>query len=114
MRKNGTFVYTDTERECTVQEVLYHLFGIPIPVIAEPSQWIRYRRKPEIIEVSEDQSRVLVDFSAESLSGERFGGTCLYARILGVWNAYTIKPNQSQSIATAEAWLEKRKWKDWG
>ena len=24
------------------------------------------------------------------------GPTCLYARILGEWNAYTIKPNQSQ------------------
>lgn len=114
MQQDLQFVYTETGRECTVQEALYHFFDISIPVIAEPSQWTRYRRKPEIVEVSEDQSRVLVRFSAESLSGERFGGTCLYARILGEWNAYTIKPNQSQSIASAETWLEKREWEDWG
>ncbi len=108
------FVYTETGRECTVQEALYHFFEIPIPVIAEPSQWIRYRRKPKIVEVSEGQSRVLVRVSAESLSGEGFGGTCLYARIFGEWNVYTIKPNQSQSIVSAEAWLEKREWMDWG
>jgi hypothetical protein len=113
MQQDLQFVYTETGRKCTVQEALYHFFEIPIPVIAEPSQWIRYRRKPEIVEVSEDRSRVLVRFLAESLSGESFGGTCLYAQIRGEWNAYTIKPNQSQSIATAEAWLEKRKWEDW-
>jgi hypothetical protein len=114
MQQDRQFVYMETRKACTVQEALYYLFRISIPVIAEPTQWIRYRRKPEIVEVSEDQSRVLVRFSAESLSGESFGGTCLYARILGEWNAYTIKPNQSQSIASAEAWLEKRKWEDWG
>ncbi len=114
MQQNLQFVYTETGKKCTVQEVLYHFFEIPIPVIAEPSQWIRYHRKPEIVEVSEDQSRVLVRFLADTLSGERFGGTCLYARNLGEWDAYTIKPNQSQSIASAEAWLQKREWEDWG
>ena len=28
--------------------------------------------------------------------------------------AYTIKPNQSQNIATAETWLAKRNWESWG
>ena len=28
--------------------------------------------------------------------------------------AYTIKPNQSQDIATAETWLAKRNWESWG
>ena len=114
MQQDLQFVYTETGRKCTAQEALSHFFEVPIPVIAEPSQWIRYRRKPEIVEVSEDQSRKLVRLSAETLSGERFGGICLYARILGEWNVYTIKPNRSQSIASAEAWLEKRGWEDWG
>jgi len=114
MQQDRQLVYTETGRKCSVQEALYHFFELPIPVIAEPSQWIRYRRRPEIVEVNEDRSRILVRFSAESLSGDSFGGTCLYARVLGDWNAYTIKPNQSRSIASAEAWLEKRKWKDWG
>lgn len=114
MQQDRQFVYTETGRKCSVQEALYHFFELPIPVIAEPSQWIRYRRRPEIVEVNEDRSRILVRFSAESLSGDSFGGTCLYARVLGDWNAYTIKPNQSRSIASAAAWLEKRKWEDWG
>lgn len=114
MQPDRQFVYTETGRKCSVQEALYHFFEIPIPVVAEPSKWIRYRRSPEIVEVNEDRSRILVRFSAESLSGDRFGGTCLYARVLGDWNAYTIKPNQSRSIASAEAWLEKRKWEGWG
>ena len=114
MHQGLQFDFTETGKECTVQEALYHFFEIPIPVIAEPSQWIRYHRKPEIVEVSEDRSKVLVRFIADTLSGERFGGTCLYARLLGVWDAYTIKPNQSQNIVSAEAWLKKREWEDWG
>jgi hypothetical protein len=114
MQPDRQFVYTETGRKCSVQEALYHFFEIPIPVVAEPSQWIRYRRSPVIVEVNEDRSKILVRFSAESLSGESFGGTCLYARVIGDWNAYTIKPNQSRSIASAEAWLEKRKWEGWG
>ena len=58
--------------------------------------------------------RVLVRFTAESWSGESFGGTCLYLKRLGDWAAYTIRPNQSQNIANAEAWLVKRNWKSWG
>jgi hypothetical protein len=26
---------------------------------------------------------------------------------------FTIKPNQSNSMATAIAWLKKREWRDW-
>ncbi len=113
MQPDRHFVYSETGGKCSVQEALHHFFGIPIAVVAEPSQWIRYRRSPEIVEVNEDRSRILVRFSAESFSGDSFGGTCLYARVLGDWNAYTIKPNQSHSIASAEAWLEKRKWGGW-
>ena len=113
-QRDGHFVYSETGRACAVQEVLYYYFAVPIPVIAEPSPWIRYRRTPEIVEVRENPSRILVDFSAESLSGDTFGGTCLYAQVCGEWHAYTIKPNQSESIASAEAWLEKRGWQDWG
>ena len=65
------------------------------------------------MEFSDDKTRVLVRFTAESWSGETFGGTCLYLNRNGRWGAYVIKPNQSESIATAEAWLAKRKWESW-
>jgi hypothetical protein len=42
-----------------------------------------------------------------------FGGTCLYAQRHGVWGAYTVKPSESDSIATAEARLIKGKWEAW-
>ena len=67
-----------------------------------------------IVEGSLDRSRVLVRFGAMSWSGEDFGGTCLYAQRDGRWGAYRIRPSQSRDIATAEAWLVKRKWKQWG
>ncbi len=71
-------------------------------------------RTPRIIEFSEDRTRVLVRFTAMSWSGESFGGTCLYLKREERWGAYTIRPNQSQSIAMAEAWLVKRNWISWG
>ena len=110
---NGHFVYTDTGEDCSVQEALFHYFGLPIEVVAEPSAWYSYQRRPKITEVSEDRTRVLVQFMATSMSGESFGGTCLYIRRDDRWAAYTIKPNESRTIAQAEAWLVKRKWRAW-
>ena len=49
---------------------------------------------------------MLVRFGAMSSSGESFGGTCLYA--------YRIRPSESRDIASAETWLAKRKWRQWG
>lgn len=112
MRDEFHFVYAQTQEEATVQEALYHFFGVPIQVIAEPRQWYIYHRRPEIIEVNQDQSAVLVSFTAESWTGS-FGGICLYAMRDGEWQEFTIKPNQSQSIASSLAWLEKRKWRAW-
>lgn len=71
-----------------------------------------YYRKPHILEVSRDRRRVLVRFSTSSLSGE-FGGTCLYICREGRWDAFTIRPSESDDIASAERWLEKRKWRAW-
>jgi hypothetical protein len=65
------------------------------------------------MEASEDRTRVLVRFTAESMSGESFGGTCLYVCQDGQWGAYTIRPSESKTIAQAEAWLGKRKWRAW-
>ena len=31
----------------------------------------------------------------------------------GQWGAYTIRPSESKTIAQAEAWLVKRKWRAW-
>jgi hypothetical protein len=111
-RGNLKFVYSDTGEACTTQEVLFHYYGVPIDVIVEPRIWYRYHRKPHIVEDSEDRQRVLVVFSASSLSGS-FGGTCLYICRDGKWGAFTIKPSESGNIASAEVWLTKRKWREW-
>ncbi len=113
-RERGRFVYAETGSACSVQETLYHFFGLPIHVIAQPNGWYSCHRKPRIVEFSEDRTRVLVDFTAISWSGESFGGTCLYLKREERWGAYTIRPNQSENIAMAEAWLVKRNWKSWG
>lgn len=101
--------------EAGVQEVLYHHFGLPLDVIAEPSGWYELHRTPVMVDHDAARGRVLVDFSAlDWRRGERFGGRCLYAEREGAWAAYTIKPSASGSIRTAEAWLAKRGWEDWG
>jgi len=91
---------------------LFHYFGLPLEVIAEPSEWYSYHREPEIVESGKDKKRVLVRFSAVGPFGE-FGGSCLYAERDGSWDAYTLRPSESRNIATAEAWLVKRKWEAW-
>ena len=111
--KQTHFIYEATDQPCTVQEALYHYFGLPIPVIAQPVVWYSRYRTPQIVESSDDRTRVLVRFLSWSMSGEVFGGTCLYVQRNGEWEAYTIRPNQSHDIATAERWLSKRKWKSW-
>jgi len=113
MDRNRGFKYEDTAEKASVQEVLFHFFGLPIDVIAEPSAWYSYRRTPMIVEVSDDQTRVLVRFMATSMSGESFGGTCLYIHKDDGWAACTVKPSESETITTAEAWLVKRKWRAW-
>ena len=108
---NLQFFYKKTGVMCSVQESLYHFFGLPIDVIAEPRQWYQYHRTPEIVEVSEDLSRILVTFSSMNMmSGSQFHGTCLYAKNDDSWNAYTVRPNMSHDIAAAVSWLEKKKW----
>ncbi len=112
MLENFRFVYVSTGEECTFHEAMFHFFGIPIDIIAEPRQWYVYHRKPQIIEVSEDRTRVLAQFTAYGMSGP-ISGVCLYAIADDKWGAFTIKPNQSGDIATAIAWLKKRKWQEW-
>jgi hypothetical protein len=108
------FAYAETGETCSAQEALFHEFGLPLPVLVEPSEWYSYHRKPVLAEASEDRARVLVRFGAMSLSGERFGGTCLYACRDGRWGAYRVRPSEGRDIASAEAWLVKRKWRQWG
>jgi len=108
------FIYAEAGDESSVQEALFHHFGLPLAVIAEPSEWNSYHREPKLVEWRKDLTRVLVRFTAESFSGGEFGGTCLYACRDGQWGAYPIKPSDSRDIAGAEAWLVKRKWRAWG
>jgi hypothetical protein len=113
LRDDGLFRYQDSGEICTLQEVLFHYFSLPPAVIAEPRSWYRFHRTPTIVEMSADRTRVLVRFSGISRSGQSFGGSCLYALKDGAWGAYPIKPSESGSIKTAEAWLVKRDWKAW-
>jgi len=113
MDKNLNFTYTNTGRKCSVQEALYHFFGIPIDVIAEPTGWYMYHRRPGIIEVSDDRKSILVKFLSMGTYGS-FGGKCLYKKLnANKWDAYPIKPNQSKNIETSIAWLKKRDWNPW-
>jgi hypothetical protein len=113
-RGGNAFVYVGSDEVCSAQEALFHHFGLPLHILVEPSEWYSFHRKPIIVEGSEDRTRVLVRFGAVSSSGEDFGGTCLYACREGRWGAYRIRPSESRDIATAEAWLVRRKWKQWG
>jgi hypothetical protein len=108
-----SFYYTNSNKQLGVQEVLYHYFGVPVPVIAEPRKWYIRHRTPRIREVDIDADTILVDFTSSSMCGDSFGGTCLYMKIEGQWNVFTIRPNQSLSIESSLSWLEKRKWQDW-
>jgi len=86
---------------------------VPLPVVAEPRYWFSMHRTPKIVEADRARERVLVRFGAFEPSGALYG-TCLYARVDGGWNCFTIKPSASASIASAEAWLIKQDWADWG
>ena len=112
-REGTTFVDAESGEGCSAQEALFHYFRLPLHVLVEPSEWYSYHRKPTIAEGSEDRTRVLVRFGAMSSSGESFGGTCLYTLRDGRWGAYPIRPSESRDIASAEAWLVKRKWRAW-
>ena len=70
-------------------------------------------RKPAIAEVSATNDGVLIRFVADGMS-DSFYGTCMYALRDGAWGCYTIKPSASETIATAETWLNNRDWEDWG
>src|SRR3954447_19657386 len=47
--KDNEFVYADTGEGCSVQEALFHFFGLPVEVIAEPAVWYSYHRTPHIV-----------------------------------------------------------------
>ena len=94
------------------QVVLHREIGVPVRVLAEPRYWYSMHRTPFIAEVNGQKDRVLVRFGAGGISGS-FHGTCLYACRDGEWGCYTVKPNASETAATAERWLEKRHWEDW-
>jgi hypothetical protein len=108
------FVYAQTGEVCSAQEAMFHYFGVPLHVLVEPYEWYSRHRTPTIVDCDRDRTRVLVRFGAMSWSGEDFGGTCLYACQDGDWDAYRIKPSESKDIASAESWLVKRKWREWG
>jgi len=109
----GALANEHLEGDPAAQVFLYREIGVPIPVLAEPGHWYAMHRQPVVAEVSDSRDRVLVRFVAHGLSGS-FHGTCLYARRDGDWGCYTIKPSASTTIASAEEWLDKRRWEDWG
>ena len=75
--KDNKFVYSESGEGCLLcKEALFHYFGLPIEIIVQPKLWYSYHRTPHIAEGSKDRTRVLVRFSAFSLSGS-FGGDLL-------------------------------------
>jgi hypothetical protein len=109
----GTLARKRKDGERSVQEVLHGDFGVPLPVLTEPRYWYSMHRTPRVVDADSARARVLVRFEAFGPSGA-FHGTCLYARVDGEWDCYTIKPSASASIASAEGWLARRGWEDWG
>jgi hypothetical protein len=109
----GSLVARKRGAKPSAQQILQRDFKVPIRVLAEPEYWYSMHRKPAIAEVNDTKDRVLVRFAAYGMSGS-FHGTCLYALKDGEWGCYTIKPSASETIATAETWLNKRDWEDWG
>ena len=97
----------------SAQVVLHRDFKIPLRILAEPGDWYSMHRKPTIAEINGTNDRVLVRFVACGRSGP-IQGSCVYALRNGDWDCYTIKPSASETIATAEMWLNKRDWEDWG
>jgi hypothetical protein len=65
--------------------------------------------KRAIAEVNDTKDRVLVSFITGGLSGS-FYGTCLYALRKNEWCYYTLKPSVSETISSAEKWLDKHDW----
>jgi hypothetical protein len=121
-----TFFYRASARRCTAQEALHFYFGIPLNVLIHPRGWYVRHRIPQIVEHFADRSRVLVQFRSASWSGESISGSCLYLRHdeempaasgqacdVPAWGAYTIRPNASETIESAETWIVNRKWKPW-
>ena len=89
MQANYRFIYTNTGEECTVQEVLYHVFGLPIPVIAEPREWYAYRRTPKIVEINKKKTCITVEFSKMDMYyGREITDTCLYKKQAGKWDIF--------------------------
>ena len=87
MQDTYQFVYVDTEEVCTVQEVLYHVFDVPIPVIAEPREWYAYHRTPKIIEISEENTSITVEFTKlDTYYGRETGDTCIYKKQDEMWD----------------------------
>lgn len=109
----GSLVAKKRGSKPSVQQILLRDFQVPIRVLAEPEYWYSMHRKPSIAEISNAKDRVLVRFVAHGMSGS-FHGTCMYALKDDEWGCYTLKPSASETIATAEAWLDKRDWEDWG
>jgi hypothetical protein len=109
----GSLVAKKRRATSSPQVVLHSDLKIPIPILAEPRYWYSMHRKPVIAEVNGTKDRVLVHFVAHGIAGF-FHGTCLYARRDGEWGCYAIKPSASETISSAEKWLDKRSWKDWG
>ncbi len=109
----GSLVAKKGAGKPSAQAILHRGLEIPVRVLAEPEYWYAMHRKPVIAEVNDAKDRALVRFVAHGTSGS-FHGTCLYAHKADEWGCYTIKPSASETSDTAENWLNKRDWQDWG
>jgi hypothetical protein len=78
-------------------------------------RWPAYRPRPKVAKLGSSELGRVHAAAAQAFGPfGSFGGTCLYAQVGGEWGCYSIKRSESGSIASAEAWLIKRDWEDWG
>jgi len=93
----GKFVYTDTGKGCSVQEVLFHYFGLPIEVgcrtvtlvfVSPQAVDCRNEREPDTGTGAGSRRRACT---------AKFWRHCLYIQREGQWAAYTIKPSDSEN-----------------
>lgn len=109
----GSLVVETRGAKPSAQAILHRDLEIPVRVLAEPGYWYSMHRRPVIAEVNDAKDRALVRFFTHGISGS-FRGTCLYALKDDEWACYTIKPSASETMDSAETWLNKRDWRDWG
>jgi len=77
MDKEFNLIYESTCETCSAQEALYHFFGVPIPVIVEPSGWYMYHRNHGLRRLAMTCEASLTDLPPVVYTARLLGGLAL-------------------------------------